>query len=67
MSKEIAGKKFSSLEEEGLEPLSDEELERAEQMFAEARARIAAVPPEEPRQASRKFYDDTSGTEFEQR
>ncbi|WP_084484495.1 hypothetical protein [Nocardia anaemiae] len=65
MSEKIAGKTFRSLEEAGLEPLSKEELEQAERMFAEARAEVAAVPPEKRRPASPKFYDDTSGTEFE--
>ncbi|MFG1794440.1 hypothetical protein [Nocardia sp. NPDC049149] len=66
MAKEIAGKVFQSCEEAGLEPLSVEELERAREMFAEAAAARAGVRPEDMRPASPKFYDDTSGTEFEE-
>ncbi|MEV6769713.1 hypothetical protein AB0N05_13900 [Nocardia sp. NPDC051030] len=67
MSKEIAGKIFTTDEELGLEPLSQDEITEAERMIAEAEARRAAVPPEKRRPASRKFWDDTSGTEFDQR
>ncbi|MET9492786.1 MULTISPECIES: hypothetical protein [unclassified Nocardia] len=67
MSEKIAGKTFSTREELGLEPLSEEELSAADRMFAEAEARQAAVPSEKRVVAPRKFWDDTSGTEFEQR
>lgn len=65
MSREIAGKLFSSREELGLEPLSDEELAEAKKIFAQARADVSNTRPEDRVPASRKFWDDTSGTELD--
>ncbi|BDT98017.1 hypothetical protein [Nocardia sputorum] len=65
MSKEIAGKVFSTREDLGLSPLSDEEREQALRMLAEAKAQRDAIPAEERTMASPKFYDDAAGTEFE--
>lgn len=65
MSKEIAGKIFSTREDLGLPPLGDEEREQALRMLAEAQAQRDAIPPEERTMASPKFYDDAAGTEFE--
>lgn len=65
MSREVAGKVFSSREELGLEPLGDEELAEAKKIFAQARADVSSTRPENRVPASRKFWDDTSGTELD--
>jgi hypothetical protein len=68
MSRKIAGRTFTTPEELGVDPPSEAELERARQMLAEFRQRIDAVKPEDRvRELSPKFWDDTSGTEFERR
>ena len=51
-----------------LKPPAEAELERARQMLAEFRQRIDAVKPEDRvKELSPKFWDDTSGTEFDRR
>lgn len=68
MSEKICGKIFSTPEEEGRPPPTEAELARAREAFAEFRKRRDATPPEERvTQLSPKFWDDTSGTEFEGR
>lgn len=66
MSREIAGKIFSTPEEAGVTPPTEEELARARKMFNEFEAKVDAVAPEDrATDVSPKFWDDTSGTEYE--
>ncbi|QSN52120.1 Uncharacterised protein [Mycobacteroides abscessus subsp. abscessus] len=66
MSEKIAGKTFSTPEEAGVIPPSPDELERARRMFDEFQQKIDAVKPEDRvENVSPKFWDDTSGTEYE--
>lgn len=66
MSKKIAGKTFSTPEEAGVTPPSAEELERARKLFDEFQQKIDNVKPEDRvTKVSPKFWDDTSGTEYE--
>jgi len=68
MSERIAGKTFSTPEEAGITPPTEEELARAEEIFDEFEQKIAAIAPEDRvTNVSPKFWDDTSGTEYEQR
>jgi hypothetical protein len=68
MSRKIGGRIFSTLEEAGLAAPSEAELTRARRMFDELQRRIDAVRPEDrATEVSPKFWDDTSGTEFERR
>ncbi|EIT96412.1 hypothetical protein MA4S0726RA_4609 [Mycobacteroides abscessus 4S-0726-RA] len=47
-------------------PPSPDELERARRMFDEFQQKIDAVKPEDRvENVSPKFWDDTSGTEYE--
>jgi hypothetical protein len=52
------GRRFSSREEDGLPPLSQEELDRAEAMFAEFDQQRQAVPPDKRIHLSSRFGDD---------
>ncbi|WIM87332.1 hypothetical protein PT015_21190 [Candidatus Mycobacterium wuenschmannii] len=66
MSKKIAGKTFSTPEEAGFTPPTEEELAQARKQFAELQQRIDQVPEEDRwTEVSPKFWDDTSGTEYE--
>ena len=66
MSKEIAGKIFSTPEEAGITPPTEEEIARARKLFDEFQERIDNVPEEDRlKEISSKFWDDTSGTEYE--
>ena len=66
MIREIAGKIFSAPEEAGVTPPTEEELALARKMFDEFQAKVDAVAPEDRvRDVSPKFWDDTSGTEYE--
>jgi hypothetical protein len=66
VSKRIAGKTFSTPEEAGIAPPTEEELAQARKQFAELQQRIDQVPEEERlKEISPKFWDDTSGTEYE--
>lgn len=68
MSERIAGKTFSTPEEAGITPPTKEELARAEKIFDEFEQRIDAIAPEDRvTNVSPKFWDDTSGTEYEHR
>lgn len=68
MSKEIAGKIFSTPEEAGVTPPTEEELAAARKAFDEFEAKINAVAPEDrATNVSPKFWDDISGTEFDPR
>ncbi|WP_081490141.1 hypothetical protein [Mycobacterium sp. MOTT36Y] len=66
MSKKIAGKTFSTPEEAGVSAPTEEELARARNAFDEFQARVDAVAPEDRKtDVSPKFWDDTSGTEWD--
>lgn len=66
MSRTIGGKSFSTPEEAGRTPPTEAELARARRIFDEFEQRIDAIPPEDrATEVSPKFWDDTSGTEFE--
>jgi hypothetical protein len=67
--KRIAGKVFySTPEEAGVTAPSEEELARARKIFDEFEEKIAAVNPEDrPKYVSPKFWDDISGTEYDDR
>jgi hypothetical protein len=66
MSREIAGKIFSTPEEAGVTSPTKEELAHARKMFDEFQAKVDAVAPEDrATEVSRKFWDDTSGTEYD--
>ncbi|WAC93704.1 hypothetical protein [Mycobacterium sp. Aquia_213] len=68
MSKKIGGKTFTTPEELGRKPPTEDELARAREIFAEFRRQRDAVPPEDRvTELSPKFWDETSGTEFERR
>jgi hypothetical protein len=68
MSETIGGKTFSTPEELGRTPPTEEELARARRMLDEYQERIDAVAPEDRvKELSPKFWDDTSGTEFDRR
>jgi hypothetical protein len=66
MVKKFAAKTFSTPEEAGVTPPTEQELARARKLFDEAQERVdrlteADLWPE----VSPKFWDDTSGIEFE--
>lgn len=66
MAKKIAGKIFSTPEEAGVAPLTDEELADARKLFDEAQERIDRLTEaDEWTEVSPKFWNDTSGTEYE--
>jgi hypothetical protein len=66
MAEKIAGKTFSTPEEAGVTPPTEEELAQARKLFDELQERIDRVPEEERlKEVSSKFWDDTSGTEYE--
>jgi hypothetical protein len=68
VSKRIAGKTFSTPEEAGVTPPTEEELARARKLFDEFEKKIDAVPPEDRiKDVSPKFWDDISGTEYDTR
>jgi hypothetical protein len=68
VSKEIAGKIFSTPEEAGITPPTEEEIARARKLFDEFQEQIDRVPEEDiPTEVSSKFFDDVSGTEYEGR
>lgn len=68
MSERIAGKTFSTPEEAGVTPPTAEDIARAEKIFDEFEQKIDAVAPEDRvTNVSPKFWDDTSGTEYEHR
>jgi hypothetical protein len=66
VSREIAGKIFLTPEEAGVAPPTAAELARARRLFDEFQKEVDAVPEEDrPTEISPKFWDDTSGTEYE--
>ena len=66
VSKKIAGKIFSTPEEAGVTPPTEEELARARRLFDEFQQRVEAVDQEHRvTKVSPKFWDDISGTEYE--
>jgi hypothetical protein len=68
VAKRIAGKTFSTPEEAGVTPPTEEELARANKLFDEFEQKIDAVAPEDRvQEVSPKFWDDTSGTEYDPR
>lgn len=68
MSKKMAGKTFSTPEEAGVTPPTEAELARARKIFDEVQEQMDRLP-ESARwtEVSPKFWDDTSGTEYEDR
>ncbi|HTY35255.1 hypothetical protein [Mycobacterium sp.] len=68
MSKRIAGKTFSTPEEAGVTPPTEEELAQIQKQFDEFEEKINAVAPEDRvTEVSPKFWDDISGTEYDPR
>lgn len=67
MSKEIAGRTFSTPEEAGIEPPTPQELEEYKKMFKEARQKLRAASPDPEILANSKFHDEISGTELDPR
>jgi hypothetical protein len=66
MAKRIAGKIFSTPEEAGITPPTEEEIARARKLFDEFQEQIDRVPEEDRlKEVSSKFWDDTSGTEYD--
>jgi len=66
MAEEIAGKIFSTPEEAGVTRPTDEELAEARKLFDEAQERIDRLTEADQwTEVSPKFWDDTSGTEYE--
>jgi hypothetical protein len=66
VAKKIAGKTFSTPEEAGLAPLTDEEFAEARKLFEDAQERVDRLTEaDEWTEVSPKFWDDTSGTEYE--
>jgi hypothetical protein len=66
MAERIAGKTFSTPEEAGVTRPTEEELAEARKLFDELQKRIDRVPEADRlKEVSRKFWDDTSGTEYE--
>jgi hypothetical protein len=66
VAKKIAGKIFSTPEEAGLTPPTDAELAHARELFDEAQERIDCLTEADHwTEVSPKFWDGTSGTEYE--
>jgi hypothetical protein len=66
MSKKMAGKTFSTPEEAGVTPPTEAELARAREIFAEVQKQMDRLPESDRwTEVSPKFWDDTSGTEYE--
>ena len=58
MAKKIAGKTFSTPEEAGVTPPTEEELAEARKLFDELQERIDRVPEEDRlKEISSKFWD----------
>jgi hypothetical protein len=66
VSKEIAGKIFSTPEEAGITPPTEEEIAHARKLFDEFQEKVDRVPEEDRwTEVPSKFWNDTSGTEYE--
>jgi hypothetical protein len=68
MSKEVAGRIFSTPEEAGVTPPTEAEIAHARKLFDEFQEQVDRVPEADiPAEVSSKFFDDVSGTEYEGR
>jgi hypothetical protein len=66
MSKKIAGKTFSTPEESGVTPPTEEELAEARRLFDELQERIDRLTEADYwTEVPKRFRDDLSGTEYE--
>jgi hypothetical protein len=66
MAKRIAGKIFSTPEEAGVTPPTEEELAEARKLFDEGQERVDRLTEADHwPEVSPKFWDDMSGTEYE--
>jgi hypothetical protein len=66
MVKKFAGKTFSTPKEAGVTPPTREEIAHARKMFDELQEKIDRVPEKDRwKEVPKKFWDDTSGTEYE--
>jgi hypothetical protein len=66
VAEKITGKIFSTPEEAGITPPTEEEIAGARKLFDEFQEKIDRVPEEERwTEVPKKFWDDTSGTEYE--
>lgn len=65
MSREVAGKIFCTPEEAGVTPPTEAEIAQARKLFNDFQSKMDAVPQNRIRKVSPKFWDDTSGTEYE--
>jgi hypothetical protein len=66
--KKVAGKIFMTAEEAGVTPPTAEELARARDSFDAFQREVDAIAPEDRvTDVSPKFWDDTSGTEYDKR
>jgi hypothetical protein len=68
MSEKAAGKTFSTPEEAGVDPPTEAEMARARMLFDEFQQEVDGVSEaDRATEVSPKFWDDTSGTEYEGR
>ena len=66
MAKRIAGKIFSTPEEAGVTPPTEEELAEARKLFDEGQERVDRLTEADHwPEVSPKFWDDMSGTEYD--
>jgi hypothetical protein len=66
MSKEVAGRIFSTTEDASVTPPTEAEIAHARKLFDEFQEQIDRVSEEDvPKEVSSKFFDDVSGTEYE--
>jgi hypothetical protein len=66
MAKRIAGKIFSTPEEAGVTPPTEEELAEARKLFHEGQERVNRLTEADHwPEVSPKFWDDMSGTEYD--
>jgi hypothetical protein len=66
MAKKIAGKTFSTPEEAGVTPPTEEELARYRKLFDEAQERVDRLTEADHwTDVPKRFRDDLSGTEYE--
>jgi hypothetical protein len=66
VAEEIAGKIFSTPEEAGVARPTEEELANARKLFDEFQEQIDRVPESDRwTEVPPKFWNDTSGTEYE--
>ena len=66
MSEHIAGKTFGDPEEFGLDPLSQDEIDAANAQLDAFHSQVVDAHKDgRQTQMSPKFWDDTSGTEYE--